>query len=498
MNESTLEQNALRKVAWRLIPFVCLLYLLNILDRANVGFARLQMQKDLGLSEATFNLGYGMFYVGYLLFEVPSNLLMRRVGARRWIARIMISWGVISSLTMFAKDQWTFYGLRILLGIAEAGFFPGIILYLSYWFPDRERAKMTAFFMMASGLAGVFGNPLSGLIMQYLDRAAGLHGWQWLFLLEGIPSVVLGFAVLGYLTDYPQDAKWLSDEQRNWLVAHLRGEDQQRQQRHNADRLAAIMQWRVWWLIAIYFTVAVGSNAGGAYFPTLIKGQFAGLNTFQIGLLSALPSVCAIVGMSLFGISSDRTQERRQTFDGSSTAGCRRLEFDRLEPSAARGARGIVHCAGRNDEHVAGVLDPTHRFPDRCCSGRRYRNDQLGGKHWRDLWPDHPGKVRFVVHGGDSLDRCHFGNGRPGNSRTLNERNDELRGQAERGENLVRRSRKLARMSSRWCMRTPRPHPRYADPSMNQRDVGCSVLASREEKIARMAMDIARPPYTRG
>lgn len=311
MNEITLEQNTLRRVAWRLIPFVCVLYMLNILDRANVGFARLQMQDDLGLSEETFNLGYGMFYVGYLLFEVPSNLLLRRVGARRWIARIMISWGLISSLTLFARDQWSFYGLRILLGIAEAGFFPGIILYLSYWFPDRERAKMTAFFMLAIGLASVFGNPLSGFIMQYLDTVAGLHGWQWLFLLEGIPSVIMGVVVLFYLTDYPQDAKWLSDEQRHWLVAHMRGEEEQRERRHNAGHLAALMQWRVWLLIAIYFTVAVGSNAGGAYFPKLIKGRFEGLSTFQIGLLSALPHVCAVVGMSLVGMSSDRRNERR-------------------------------------------------------------------------------------------------------------------------------------------------------------------------------------------
>lgn len=311
MNAITLEKRTLRKVAWRLVPFVCVLYVLNIMDRSNVGFARIKMQADLGLSEESFNLGYGMFYVGYLLFEVPSNLLLRRVGARLWIARIMISWGLISSLTLFANDKWSFYGLRILLGIAEAGFFPGIILYLSYWFPNSERAKMTAFFMVAIGLANGFGNPISGLIMQYLDTIAGLHGWQWLFLLEGIPSIVLGVCVLFYLTDYPQDAKWLSDEQRDWLVTHMRGEEQQRQLLHNANHLAAIMQWRVWLLIAIYFTVAVGSNAGGAYFPKLIKGQFESLRPFQLGLLSALPHICAVVGMSLFGISSDRRNERR-------------------------------------------------------------------------------------------------------------------------------------------------------------------------------------------
>jgi len=310
-NVPSLEQQTLRTVAWRLIPFVCVLYLLNILDRANVGFARLQMQDDLKLTEATFNLGYGMFYIGYLLFEVPSNLLMRRVGARRWIARIMITWGIISSLTMLAHDQWTFYGLRVLLGIAEAGFFPGIILYLSYWFPNRERAKMMAFFMVAIGLANVIGNPISGLIMQHLDNSAGLHGWQWLFLLEGIPSVIMGVSVLFYLTDYPRDAKWLADDQRDWLVSHLHAEEQQRLQQHNADRLSAILQWRVWWLIAIYFTVAVGTNAGGAYFPKLIKEQFATLSTVQIGLLSAIPHLCAVIGMSLFGVSSDRRNERR-------------------------------------------------------------------------------------------------------------------------------------------------------------------------------------------
>ncbi len=311
MRPPDLEHATLAKVARRLVPFVCLLYLLNILDRANVGFARLRMQGDLGLSEATFDLGYGMFYVGYLFFEVPSNLLMRRIGARRWIARIMISWGIISSATMFAHDIWTFYGLRILLGVAEAGFFPGIILYLSYWFPDRERGKMTALFMVAIGLASVFGNPLSGLIMQRLDTVAGLHGWQWLFLLEGVPSILMGFATLWYLTDTPRDAHWLTDEERGWLVDRMKQEEESRRTRHNADRLGAMLQGRVWLLIAIYFTVAVGSNASGAYFPKLIQAQFAQWSTLRIGLLSALPHLCAVVGMTLFGISSDRRHERR-------------------------------------------------------------------------------------------------------------------------------------------------------------------------------------------
>lgn len=311
MTESSLETITLRKVAWRLVPFVCLLYVFNILDRANLGFARLQMQDDLRLSEEMFNLGYGIFYIGYLAFELPSNLLLRRFGARRWIARIMISWGLVSCCTMFVRDQWTFYGLRILLGVAEAGFFPGIILYLSYWFPEQQRAKMTAFFMVAIGLASVFGNPVSGLIMQYLDSVAGLHGWQWLFLLEGLPSVVLGFGVLFSLTDAPRDATWLSTQERDWLVAKMDREERERLQVHNADRLAAILQWRVWLLIAIYFTVAVGANAAGAYFPKLIKAQFQQLSTLQIGLLSAVPHLCSVIGMTLFGISSDRRNERK-------------------------------------------------------------------------------------------------------------------------------------------------------------------------------------------
>lgn len=306
-----LESATFRKVAWRLVPFVCLLYVFNIIDRANVGFARLEMQDDLHLCDEMFDLGYGIFYIGYLLFEMPSNLLMRRFGARRWIARIMISWGLVSAATMFVRDQYSFYAMRILLGVAEAGFFPGIVLYLSYWFPDRQRAKMMAFFMLAISLSSLVSNPVSGLIMQYLDAAAGLHGWQWLFLLEGIPSVLLGAAALVYLTDYPKDAVWLRTEERDWLASRMEDEERQRRQRHKADRLAAMFQWRVWLLIAIYFTVAVGSNAGGAYFPTLIKEQFKDYSISQIGLLSALPHLCAVVGMASFGISSDRRSERR-------------------------------------------------------------------------------------------------------------------------------------------------------------------------------------------
>lgn len=318
--DSLLAASTLRTVAWRIVPFICLLYVLNILDRANVGFARLAMQDDLGLSKAAFDLGYGMFYLGYLLFEVPSNLLMRRFGARRWIARIMITWGLISAAMMFATDIWTFYALRILLGIAEAGFFPGIILYLTYWFPDRQRAKMTAFFMLAIGLSNVVGNPVSGWIMDHFNGVNGWHGWQWLFLLEGLPTSLVGVTVLFYLKDSPHEARWLRDDQRLWLVNCLAEEDRIRREKHGPDHWQAMLQPRVWLLIAIYFTVSVGTNAGGAYFPTLIKEQYRQTTNLQIGLLTALPHLCAIVAMSLVGINSDRTGERRWHLAGSALA----------------------------------------------------------------------------------------------------------------------------------------------------------------------------------
>jgi len=311
MTPDVLERATLRKVAWKLIPFLCALYILNILDRSNVGFAKLRMQEDLGMTKGIFDIGIGLFYIGYLAFEVPSNLLMRKVGARRWISRIMISWGIVSCLTMFVTDAKSFYAIRILLGVAEAGFFPGIILYLSYWFPDRDRAKMTAYFMVAIAAASVLGNPISGRIMRDFDEAFGMHGWQWLFLLEGIPSIVLGTIVLFTLTDQPSEAQWLEPAERDWLVERMSREEAERKQTHGADKLGALLNGRVWLLIAIYFTVALTSNAAGAYYPTILAKHFPEADEAKIGLLSALPYLCAAVAMVLFGLSSDRTGSRR-------------------------------------------------------------------------------------------------------------------------------------------------------------------------------------------
>jgi ACS family tartrate transporter-like MFS transporter len=245
------------------------------------------------------------------MFEVPSNLILNRVGARWWIARIMISWGLITCAFMFVREPWHFYLLRILLGFAEAGFFPGIILYLSYWYPARERARMVAFFMAASPLTGVLGSPLSGTIMDGFDEVAGLSGWQWVFILEGIPAIGLGLAVLWWLTDRPAAASWLAPEERDWLTARLEQEEKYRFQRHGLTLDKAMADRRVWLLIILYFTVAAGSNAFGAYLPTLIKWRSPGLTALEVGLLAAIPNACAVICMVANGFHSDRTGERR-------------------------------------------------------------------------------------------------------------------------------------------------------------------------------------------
>jgi ACS family tartrate transporter-like MFS transporter len=309
--DEAMKRAVLTKVGWRLLPFLFLLYVVNILDRVNVSFARLRMLDDLDMSESVYALGFGLFYFGYLLFEVPSNLIMSRTGARRWIARIMISWGAITCATMAVKGPWGFYLLRILLGLAEAGFFPGIILYLTYWFPTRQRARVVAFFMAASPITGVLGNPLSGAIMKWLDQVGGLSGWQWVFLMEGLPAMLLGFIVLVYLTDRPEQAGWLAPDERNWLAAEIGREEKEREQRHGLTLWRAVSDRRVLLLIALYFTAASGSGAFGAYLPELLNDRFAALDTFQIGLLAAVPNICAVLVMVLHGAHSDRTGERR-------------------------------------------------------------------------------------------------------------------------------------------------------------------------------------------
>lgn len=307
----TSERVVLARVRRRLLPLLFLLYVVNILDRTNVGFARLQMLGDLNISEQIYGLGAGIFYLGYFLFEVPSNLIMARTGARRWIARILVSWGLVTAATMAVRGPWGFCLLRILLGVAEAGFFPGIILYLTYWFPARERARAVALFMVGAPITGMLGSPLSGAILQYADQFAGLRGWQWLFILEGAPAVILGFVVLSCLPDRPAEATWLTPAERTWLTARIEQEEQQRSRRHGLTLWRAAADPRVWLLTLLYFTVAAGSNAIGFYLPKLIQIRFPKLHEFQIGLLAAVPGSCSVVCMLLNGLHSDRTGERR-------------------------------------------------------------------------------------------------------------------------------------------------------------------------------------------
>lgn len=306
-----LEGVVFRKVALRLIPFLFLLYVVNILDRVNIGFARLSMLGDLRMSEQGYALGAGVFYLGYMLFEIPSNLILHRVGARRWIGRIMVTWGVVSIGMLFVQGRWSFCLLRVLLGVAEAGFFPGIILYISYWFPARERARAVAFFMMGAPISGVIGNPVSGAILQFMDGTGGLAGWQWLFLVEGIPAVILGVVTWFYLTDRPEQAGWLAPAEREWLAARLGREERRREEQHGLSRFRALFNPRVALLIALYFTIAVGSNAIGFYLAKILEGQFTGVSKLELGLVSALPHLAAVVAMLLVGVHSDRTGERR-------------------------------------------------------------------------------------------------------------------------------------------------------------------------------------------
>jgi MFS transporter, ACS family, tartrate transporter len=305
------EARVLRKVALRLLPFLFLLYVVNIVDRMNVGFAKLRMMDDLGLDEKVYGLGAGMFYVGYMIFEVPSNLILHRVGARRWISRIMVSWGIVSASMMFVAGEKSFYALRILLGLAEAGFFPGIILYMSYWFPARERARAVALFMMASPLSGVINGPISGALLEYTNKAWGLAGWQWLFLLEGIPAVVLGFVTWWFLTDRPEEAEWLEPGERAWLCARMSREERSREALHGLNRIRALANPQFGLLILLYFTIAVGTNGYGFFAPTIIDTHFPNRGADQIGLLYAIPSLAAAIGMLLFSRHSDRSGERR-------------------------------------------------------------------------------------------------------------------------------------------------------------------------------------------
>ena len=304
---SNVEEAIYRKVSWRLLPLLLICYLVAYLDRVNVGFAKLQMASALNLSDAVYGLGAGIFFLGYFLFEVPSNMILHRVGARVWIARIMVSWGVVSALTMFVTTPAMFYAMRFLLGLAEAGFFPGIILYLTYWYPAHRRGRMTTWFMTAVALSGVVGGPVSGYILKSFDGAQGWQGWQWLFLLEGLPSIGAGVVVFFLLDDRIANAKWLSPEEKQLLQRNIGAEDAGKEELALG---AVLSSGRVWLMSLIYLSFVMGLYGVSFWLPTIIKATGV-KDAFQIGLLSAIPFAAAVVAMILVARSADKHRERR-------------------------------------------------------------------------------------------------------------------------------------------------------------------------------------------
>ena len=314
MNE--LETRTVGKVMWRLLPFLIVCYFVAFLDRVNVSFAKLQMNQALGLNDAAFGFGAGLFFVAYFLLEVPSNLLLERFGARRWIARIMFTWGLISGCFAFIpsishatglSNESTFYVLRFLLGICEAGFFPGVIFYLTLWFPSAYRARVISIFMLAIPISSIIGAPISGMLLDV--KGWGLDGWQWLYLLEAVPSVLLSFGVFFYLTDYPRGARWLQLDEIQWLDSRLEGEKQLKQKAEHFGLLKAITDPRVLFCAFVYFCHNAAGYGLSFFLPTIIK-EF-GVGNAQTGMLTAVPYIVGAVGMVLFARHSDRKVERK-------------------------------------------------------------------------------------------------------------------------------------------------------------------------------------------
>ncbi|TCK36888.1 sugar phosphate permease [Paraburkholderia sp. BL8N3] len=300
-----------RKITWRIMPFIVICYLCAYLDRVNVGFAKLQMLSDLGFSDAVYGLGAGIFFIGYFIFEVPSNLILHRVGARRWIARIMITWAIVSALTLFVKTPLQFYIVRFFLGVAEAGFSPGIMLYLTYWFPAKKRGFALGVYYIAIPLAGVVGGPLSGWILSAFTHSTVMAAWQWLFLLEAIPALIAGFAVLGLMVDKPHHAKWLTDDEKWNVTQAIEREDAAKTTHASARDFLA--DRNIWKLSAVYFCQIIGLYGISFWLPSIIKDS--GLTTVSlIGWLSAIPYLVAIPAIILTGMSADRFRSRRMHF----------------------------------------------------------------------------------------------------------------------------------------------------------------------------------------
>ena len=376
------EKRVIGKVMRRLIPFLILCYFVAYLDRVNVGFAKLHMNQALGLSEAAFGLGAGLFFIAYFLFEVPSNLFLERVGARVWIARIMISWGIVSAAFAFIPsisgatglpNKAVFYSLRLLLGACEAGFFPGIIFYLTLWFPAVYRARVISFFMLAIPISSIIGSPISGMLLSMTGW--GLDGWQWLFILEGVPSVLVGLAVLVYLTDFPRQARWLQQDEIAWLEGVQATEKRNKEKVEHLSLFQALTDTRILLCALVYFCLNAASYGVAFFLPTIIKGF--GVSDTQTGLLAALPFVFGGIGMVLLGRHSDRTMERKghvavallmAAIGIGSVGAC-------LQPRHHHGV--ALLRADRRLLRAADVLAAAGELPDWSVGRCRDRRDQL-------------------------------------------------------------------------------------------------------------------------
>ena len=302
-------QLVIRKLNMKLIPFLILLYIISYLDRVNVSFAALTMNKDIGLNAYIYGWGAGIFFIGYCLFEIPSNLMLARVGARKWIARILFTWGIASAGTAWVEGPTSFLTMRFILGVAEAGYFPGVILFLTYWFPVRYRARIISRFMLAIPISLAVGAPVSTWILQRFDGLLGMHGWQWLFLVEGVPAVLFSFAVLKLLPDSPAHASWLNDDERNWLQNELERDE---------EKIVSVVKSGIWeacsnptvWLFGFIYFAATGANlATSMFLPQMVQQQ--GFSTTQVGFISAIPYIFGIAGMLGIGHSSDYFKERK-------------------------------------------------------------------------------------------------------------------------------------------------------------------------------------------
>lgn len=304
-----LESKTIQKLQIRLIPYLFLLYVVAMIDRVNIGFAQLTMNKDLGLSSQQFSIAAGIFFIGYFLFEVPSNLILHKVGARVWIARILLSWGFVASMTGLVQSVHQLYAARIVLGFAEAGYYPGIVLYLTYWFRQRELAGVLSLFLTGFAVNNVLGAPVSGFILQHVHWL-GLASWRWLFILEGVPAIGLGFFTYLVLPNRPSEAKFLTGDEKDWVQAEFAREEMQKPPgRHSA--LEGITNFRVWHLAAIYFTMMIGAYTLSFYAPQLVKSLSSEYSNSLVGNLVTIPYLAALVGMIFVGRSSDRRMERR-------------------------------------------------------------------------------------------------------------------------------------------------------------------------------------------